>query len=68
MTTTPFLTYSTSESVFVPFKELSTSELVVIGWVLWLVILVTLLGNVISLYATFNGRNFKVRLKVTIIF
>ena len=57
-----------STTAFVPLKELNTSDLVVIGWVLWLVILVTLLGNFISLYATFNGRNFKVRLKVTIIF
>ena len=41
-------------------KTLTSSDLQAIGWVLWAVILITLLGNVCSFYAVFDRRNFKV--------
>ncbi|XP_063679813.1 uncharacterized protein LOC134815228 [Bolinopsis microptera] len=40
-------------------KTLTSSDLQVIGWVLWAVIVITLLGNVCSFYAVFDRRNFK---------
>ena len=53
---TSYMTYTYS-----PLAELNAHQLVVIGWCLWVVIVMTLLGNLFSFYAVLDRRNFKVR-------
>ena len=65
-TTTDFVTRVTTAGSSLPgevnFENYVTAtELKIVGWVLWVVIGVTLFGNLCCVYAYCDRRNFKVR-------
>ena len=61
-TSASFMTYSTSVGgSLTALKDLNAHQLGVIGWCLWAVIVMTLLGNLFTFYAVLDRRNFKVR-------
>ena len=51
--------YISTESGESLLKTLTSSDLQIIGWVLWVVIIITLFGNFCSFYAVFDYQNFK---------
>ena len=62
-TITAFNTHSTSNSIAGPLKvkDLNANQVEVIGWCLWVVIVIALFGNFFSFYAVLDRPNFKVR-------
>ena len=62
-TITTFNTHSTSNFIAGPLKvkDLNANQVEVIGWCLWVVIVIALFGNFFSFYAVLDRPNFKVR-------